>query len=158
MSGGGGSAMGAGAVRHVRVKAASGRPQQIGRAQLEGALQSRLFAAVSEVVRQAVPPPEDAGAVSDSGRAARSEATPASSVLSPQRVLPVAADLTARDRCVLLLVSRGHSPAEAERVFAALGVGGTVRMPLGPTFWSPAFGMVHDRFGVLWMVNVMPAG
>lgn len=50
------------------------------------------------------------------------------------------------------------SPAEAERVFAALGAGGTVRMPLGPTFWSPAFGMVHDRFGVLWMVNVMPAG
>jgi PhnB protein len=28
-------------------------------------------------------------------------------------------------------------------------------MPIGPTFWSPAFGMVQDRFGVLWMVNVM---
>ena len=48
--------------------------------------------------------------------------------------------------------------AAAEQVFAALGDGGSVVMPLGPTFWSPAFGMVHDRFGVLWMVNVMPAG
>lgn len=49
------------------------------------------------------------------------------------------------------------SPAAAEQVFAALGDGGSVVMPLGPTFWSPAFGMLTDRFGVLWMVNVMPA-
>ena len=90
--------------------------QQIGRTQLEVALQSKLFAAVSEVVRQAVPPPEDTGAVSDSGRATRTEVAPASSVVPAQRVLPVAADLTARDRCVLLLVSRGHSPAEAEQI------------------------------------------
>jgi PhnB protein len=27
-------------------------------------------------------------------------------------------------------------------------------MPLGPTFFSPAFGMVKDRFGVGWMVIV----
>jgi PhnB protein len=27
-------------------------------------------------------------------------------------------------------------------------------MPLGKTFWSPAFGMVEDRFGILWMVQV----
>jgi PhnB protein len=25
-------------------------------------------------------------------------------------------------------------------------------MPLGKTFFSPAFGMVNDTFGVLWMV------
>ncbi len=46
--------------------------------------------------------------------------------------------------------------AEAERRFAALAEGGEVQMPLGPTFWSPAFGMVVDRFGVSWMVNVSP--
>lgn len=46
--------------------------------------------------------------------------------------------------------------AEAERRFAALGEGGTVRMPLGRTFFSPAFGMVADRFGVPWMVYVAP--
>lgn len=44
--------------------------------------------------------------------------------------------------------------AEAERLFAALGDGGQVQMPLGKTFWSPAFGMITDRFGVSWMVNV----
>jgi len=43
--------------------------------------------------------------------------------------------------------------AEAERVFAALATGGEVRMPLAKTFWSPRFGMVADRFGVLWMIN-----
>jgi PhnB protein len=29
-------------------------------------------------------------------------------------------------------------------------------MPLAKTFWSPRFGMVTDRFGVLWMINCMP--
>ena len=46
--------------------------------------------------------------------------------------------------------------AEAERVFAALGDGGQVQMPLGQTFFSPAFGMVADKFGVSWMVYVEP--
>jgi PhnB protein len=27
-------------------------------------------------------------------------------------------------------------------------------MPLARTFYSPRFGMVTDRFGVSWMVNV----
>jgi PhnB protein len=44
--------------------------------------------------------------------------------------------------------------AEAERVFAALGDGGQVQMPLTKTFFSPRFGMVSDRFGVSWMVVV----
>ncbi len=44
--------------------------------------------------------------------------------------------------------------ATAERLFTALTDGGQVQMPLGKTFWSPCFGMVADRFGVTWMVNV----
>lgn len=46
------------------------------------------------------------------------------------------------------------SEAEAERLFAALGVGGQVQMPLTKTFFSPRFGMVADRFGVSWMIHV----
>lgn len=46
--------------------------------------------------------------------------------------------------------------AEADRFFNALAEGGKVQMPLGKTFWSPRFGMCVDRFGVSWMINVMP--
>ncbi len=50
-------------------------------------------------------------------------------------------------------------PAEAERLFAALSEGGEVRMPMGKTFFSPAFGMLADKFGVRWMVYVpQPVG
>jgi PhnB protein len=42
----------------------------------------------------------------------------------------------------------------AERLFAALGDGGQVQMPLAKTFFSPRFGMVADRFGVSWMIYV----
>jgi len=44
--------------------------------------------------------------------------------------------------------------AEADRLFAALGEGGQVQMPLSETFFSPRFGMVGDRFGVSWMIYV----
>ena len=44
--------------------------------------------------------------------------------------------------------------AEAKRVFTALGAGGKVTMPLMKTFWSSSFGMLTDKFGVPWMVNV----
>ena len=43
---------------------------------------------------------------------------------------------------------------EAERLFAALGEGGQVQMPMSKTFFASRFGMVADRFGVSWMVIV----
>ena len=45
-----------------------------------------------------------------------------------------------------------NDEAHAKRLFNALADGGQVQMPLGKTFFSPAFGMVADRFGVSWMV------
>lgn len=45
--------------------------------------------------------------------------------------------------------------AEADRIFAALADGGQTRMPLDKTFFAPRFGMVEDRFGVLWNVIVL---
>ena len=44
--------------------------------------------------------------------------------------------------------------AEAKRVFTALCEGGSVQMPLAKTFWTSSFGMLTDKFGVPWMVNV----
>jgi PhnB protein len=43
---------------------------------------------------------------------------------------------------------------DGRRKFDALADGGTVKMPFSSTFWSPGFGMLVDRFGVPWMVNV----
>jgi PhnB protein len=45
--------------------------------------------------------------------------------------------------------------ASGEKYFAALSQGGQVTMPFGKTFWTPGFGMLVDRFGVPWMVNVL---
>ena len=44
--------------------------------------------------------------------------------------------------------------AEADRIFASLADRGQALRPLSETFRSPRFGMVADRFGVLWMVMV----
>ena len=46
--------------------------------------------------------------------------------------------------------------ASADKIFSALAAGGQVTLPLTTTFWSPCFGMLVDRFGVHWMVNVQP--
>jgi len=44
--------------------------------------------------------------------------------------------------------------AEADRAFAALSEGGEVTQALTKTFFSPRFGMLRDKFGVMWMVLV----
>lgn len=45
------------------------------------------------------------------------------------------------------------TPAEADRIFAALAEGGNPVMPIAETFWAHRFGMCVDRFGTPWMVN-----
>ena len=48
-----------------------------------------------------------------------------------------------------------ESDAKAgEQLFNALADGGQVTMAYGATFWAAGFGMLIDRFGVPWMVNV----
>lgn len=42
---------------------------------------------------------------------------------------------------------------KARRTFAALAEGGSVGMPIQKTFWSPAFGVLTDRFGIPWEIN-----
>ena len=54
----------------------------------------------------------------------------------------------------MTLVIEVADDAEAKRVFTALGQGGNVTMPLMKTFWTSSFGMLTDKFGVPWMVNV----
>jgi PhnB protein len=42
---------------------------------------------------------------------------------------------------------------EAERLFAELAAGGTVRMPLESTFFAKRYGEVVDRFGIPWEIR-----
>jgi PhnB protein len=46
-----------------------------------------------------------------------------------------------------------ETPEEADRVFAALGQGGHVEMPIQETFWARRFGMLTDRYGIPWMID-----
>jgi len=50
------------------------------------------------------------------------------------------------------LTINAASDAEADKLFAALGKGGTVTAPMSETFFASRFGMLADKFGVNWMV------
>ena len=42
--------------------------------------------------------------------------------------------------------------ADTDRAFNALAHGGQVQMPLEKTLFASSFGMVSDKFGVMWMI------
>lgn len=48
--------------------------------------------------------------------------------------------------------------ASGEKYFNALAKDGQVTMPFQKTFWTDGFGMLVDKFGVPWMVNVQHEG
>ena len=56
----------------------------------------------------------------------------------------------------------GDDDAELSGYWQKLSEGGTVTMPLEAAPWGDKFGMLTDRFGVGWMVNIAgsdsPAG
>jgi PhnB protein len=43
---------------------------------------------------------------------------------------------------------------KGERIFEALAQNGTVKLPLQETSWAQRFGILVDRFGVPWLINV----
>jgi PhnB protein len=42
---------------------------------------------------------------------------------------------------------------QAKLLFSGLAEGGSIQMPLQPTFWAAQFSMLVDRFGIPWMIN-----
>jgi PhnB protein len=50
-----------------------------------------------------------------------------------------------------------ESRAQVDEIFSKLCAGGSVMMPLDKTFWSPRFGMLTDKFGIRWMINLVEA-
>ncbi|MCS5720054.1 VOC family protein [Herbiconiux sp. CPCC 205763] len=49
---------------------------------------------------------------------------------------------------------RGEALDEVQRYWAALSEGATIVEPLAASAWSPGFGMLTDRFGVTWILDV----
>jgi PhnB protein len=43
--------------------------------------------------------------------------------------------------------------AETDKLFAALGAGGQIDMPLQAMFWGGYFGILVDKYGIRWMFN-----
>lgn len=52
---------------------------------------------------------------------------------------------------------RGDDAETLTRYWEKLSAGGTVIQPLGPSGFSPLYGMVKDSFGVTWVVDLQVA-
>ncbi|MEV4202172.1 VOC family protein [Micromonospora globbae] len=50
---------------------------------------------------------------------------------------------------------RGESAQEITAYWEGLSGGATVVRPLGPAPWAPLYGMLTDRFGVVWVLDVV---
>jgi PhnB protein len=48
----------------------------------------------------------------------------------------------------------GDDPEEGKRIFDALAEGGKIDMPFQDTFWGAKFGMLTDKYGIYWMINI----
>ena len=52
---------------------------------------------------------------------------------------------------------RGETLDEVQGYWAALATGANIVEPLAASAWSPGFGMLTDRFGVTWILDVAAA-
>ncbi|BDU01085.1 MULTISPECIES: VOC family protein [Nocardia] len=50
---------------------------------------------------------------------------------------------------------RGTTVEEVSGYWEKLTAGATIVVPMGPANWAPAYGMLRDRFGVVWVVDVV---
>jgi PhnB protein len=49
---------------------------------------------------------------------------------------------------------RGQNTEEITAYWDKLSDGASIAQPLGPAQWAPLYGMLTDRFGVVWIVDV----
>jgi PhnB protein len=45
------------------------------------------------------------------------------------------------------------SKSDADKIFNSLSAGGNITMATADTFWGSYFGMLLDKFGIIWMVS-----
>lgn len=84
-------------------------------------------------------------------------ATPAGFTLMVADAPPEMVQVTMGNN-ISISLSGGSEDAEALRGwFAGLAEGGQVPQPLEPAPWGDEFGMLVDKFGIHWMVNIAGA-
>ena len=81
-----------------------------------------------------------------------------SQLKAPNGVVFMAADtpnaMEHRPGANITMSLSGDDGGELERYFNELSQGGMVTMPLEKQAWGDRFGMLTDRFGIGWMVNI----
>lgn len=49
---------------------------------------------------------------------------------------------------------RGNDAEEIATFWARLAVGATIIQPLAAAGWSPLYGMLKDRYGIIWVLDI----
>jgi len=52
----------------------------------------------------------------------------------------------------------GSDEAKMRKVFEELAAGGKIEQPLEKLFWGDLFGVLRDKYGISWMVDVLAEG
>ncbi|MGA2640683.1 MAG: VOC family protein [Spirochaetia bacterium] len=55
----------------------------------------------------------------------------------------------------ITLIVQSKNPDDITRWFNGMKQGGSVRMELGPQFWSRLYGFVTDKFGIGWQFGLV---
>ncbi|MFC4906975.1 VOC family protein [Actinomadura gamaensis] len=102
---------------------------------------------------------EDAGAT---GGAAEADQVMWGQVTAPNGFRVMAYDVPSdlpwdQGRNAFFLSVRGDDAGEITGYWDGLSGGATVQQPLGPAQWAPLYGMLTDRFGVTWVLDVAAA-
>jgi PhnB protein len=70
--------------------------------------------------------------------------------------VPTGMDLEHGSAISMSLSGTSADDADLRGYFERLSAGGTVDEPLSTAPWGAVFGMLTDRFGIRWMVNISP--
>lgn len=62
--------------------------------------------------------------------------------------------MTYRPGANISMALSGDNKAELTAYFEKLSAGGTIQQPLAQAPWGDMFGMLSDKFGIVWMVNI----
>ncbi len=62
------------------------------------------------------------------------------------------------DNAFYVSLRGGDTQGEIRALWDKLADGGTVVHDLAPATWSPLYGMLKDRFGIVWVIDVVAGG